>query len=76
MDPNTTLALLYEAMADDDHDSIIEHCDALIGWLDRGGFVPSEWDDERIPVAAIRRKAFRDYIGLIREHSAHIDDEA
>jgi hypothetical protein len=53
MDPNETLALIRELSAkiigqvldDDNHDAIMlaEACQALDGWLCRGGFKPRDW---------------------------------
>ncbi|MCA9073714.1 MAG: hypothetical protein KDA93_01685 [Planctomycetaceae bacterium] len=41
MDPNTTWDTLLYAYATKDFKSAVEHADALIGWLDSGGFPPS-----------------------------------
>lgn len=47
MDPNAVLALLHEALDDDD---LVEARDALAildGWLAGGGFLPTNWDTNR-----------------------------
>lgn len=40
MDPCTTLREIDRAMACGDRASIAEFCGALIGWLEKGGFMP------------------------------------
>ncbi len=41
MDPDAALALLLQAIADEDRDAAIEHVEALAQWLRRGGHLPS-----------------------------------
>jgi hypothetical protein len=40
MDPVATLEAIDTAMRNKDRAAIAEHADALIGWLERGGFMP------------------------------------
>ncbi len=40
MDPQVAWDRLLSAYADGDWDQIEEHAEALLGWLDRGGFPP------------------------------------
>lgn len=41
MDPTQTLADMMQAILDEDRQTVIDRCDALSEWLDRGGFLPS-----------------------------------
>lgn len=40
MDPNETLRRLAAALRNADRDEAHELVDALVDWIDRGGFVP------------------------------------
>lgn len=47
MDPLACYTTLCDAIEHDDRECAIEHADALVRWLDRGGFLPagvSLWD--------------------------------
>lgn len=48
MDPNATLIQLLLALADDDREAALDSFTNLTGWLDQGGFAPT---DPRIPGA-------------------------
>lgn len=41
MDPNATWKMIEDAMSARDREAVAESADALIGWLERGGFKPS-----------------------------------
>lgn len=40
MDPDIALKALDDAMLARDRDSVVEYADALIGWLEKGSFLP------------------------------------
>lgn len=66
MDPETVLEKLDEAIDDCDRQSVFEHTDALIGWMQGGGFNPM---DKRIGTdfrANLTRYQFRAYLEHLR----------
>lgn len=46
MDPNVTLEALRKAMKDEDWLGAQELFAALDSWLNRGGFLPDDWEDK------------------------------
>jgi hypothetical protein len=73
MDPQATWDDLLDAYADKDRDRVDELADALLTWLDRGGFPPRattgrdlgrEWD------VAIARAACEFALSNVREEAA------
>jgi hypothetical protein len=53
MDPNATLKLIRDAFDAQDWTAVEELTFALLLWLDRGGFPPTEWRHNR-------RRAYQD----------------
>jgi hypothetical protein len=44
MDPNATLMAIEQCLRHGDDDELLEQlCEALAGWIDRGGFHP-DWE--------------------------------
>jgi len=65
MDPNAALAVIRKYLAryndkgtrgltTDDACEFFDHVEALVGWLDHGGFLPSDWH-HKASLAMIRR---------------------
>jgi hypothetical protein len=52
MDPTATLIAMLEAIADGDLDEATGYFDALLSWIERGGFIP----DCRTAIAALRNR--------------------
>jgi hypothetical protein len=43
MDPNETLRLMRDALAEGDLETVAEMAEALDGWISTGGFLPDAW---------------------------------
>jgi hypothetical protein len=47
MDPNTAYENWCLAVTDNDRYGAVEAAEALMGWLERGGFEPEGWTEEQ-----------------------------